>query len=207
MSPRRIAKFLAIFGLITLIAIFVLTVSVVRKRSAQQKLKTVAAIVPGVLLHAHNFNWTQMRGDKRQWVLSAKDASYSNDKTSIILTQPRLSMTAQDGKHLSLTASQAMLKVNGNHVSRADMTGNLRVDYGDFVLLTDEATFLPDDDQLQAPGMVKINGPGLHVAGIGLSGHPKAQTFELLKQVTTVVEVKQKARSDKSIVDANSKAG
>lgn len=193
MSPRRVAKLLAFFGTVALMVIVVVTVMVVRQRSAQQKLQTVAAIVPGALLHAHNFNWTQMHGDQSQWVLKAKDASYSNDKTSILLVEPRLSMTAQDGKHLSLRASRAVLRVDGNHISRAEMSGGLTVDYGDFIVITDTATFLPDDDQLHAPGAVKIYGPGLNVAGIGLSGHPKAQVFQLLKQVTTVIEKRRPA--------------
>lgn len=172
--------------------IVIVTVIVVRQRSAQQKLRLVAAIVPGTLLHAHNFNWTQMRGDQSQWVLKASDASYSNDKTSILLVQPQLSMIAQDGKHLSLNASRAVLTVDGNHISRAEMSGGLTIDYGDFVLMTETATFLPDDDQLHAPGAVKINGPGLDVAGVGLSGHPKARTFQLLKEVKTVIDEKQR---------------
>jgi LPS export ABC transporter protein LptC len=192
MSPRRIAKLLALCGTIALMVIFVVTVIVVRQRSAQQKLQTVAAIVPGALLHAHNFHWTQMRGDQSQWVLKASDASYSNDKSSILLIRPQLSMTAQDGKHLLLTASRALLTVHGNHVSRAEMSGGLTVDYGDFVLMTETATLLPDDDQVHAPGAVKINGPGLDVAGVGLSGHLKAQTFQLLNQVKTVIDQKRR---------------
>jgi len=198
MSPRIIARLLALFGTLALMVIVVVTVIVVRQRSAQQKLQTVAAIVPGALLHAHNFNWTQMRGDQSQWVLRANDASYSNDKTSILLVRPQLSMTAQDGKHLSLTASRAVLTVNGNHISRAEMSGGLTVDYGDFVLTTDTATFLPDDDQLHAPGAVKINGPGLDVAGVGLSGHPKAQTFQLLQQVKTIIVEKRRPAAAKA---------
>jgi LPS export ABC transporter protein LptC len=193
MSPRRIARLLALCGTIALAFIFVVTVIVVRQRSAQQKLQTVAAIVPGALLHAHNFHWTQMRGDQSQWVLKASDASYSNNKTSILLVQPHLSMTAKDGKHVTLIASRAVLTVNGNHISRAVMSGGLTVDYGDFVLTTDTATLLPDKEQVHAPGFVKINGPGLNVAGVGLSGHLKAQTFELLNQVKTVIEQKHGA--------------
>jgi len=195
MSPRRIARLLALFGTIALMVIVVVTVVVVRQRSAQQKLRTVAAIMPGALLHAHNFNWTQMHGDQSQWVLKANDASYSNDKTSIVLLQPQLSMTAQDGKHVSLTATRAVLTVNGNHISRAEMSGGLKVDYGDFVLQTESATFLPDNDQLHASGAVQINGPGLNVAGVGLSGHPKAQTFQLLKEVKTVIDEKKRGGS------------
>jgi LPS export ABC transporter protein LptC len=195
MSPRRIARLLTFFGMVALTVIFVVTVIVVHRRSAQQKLETVAAIVPGALLHARHFNWTQMRGDKSQWVLKASDARYSNDKT-ILLTQPRLSMIAKDGKHVLLSASRAVLTIDGNHINRAEMSGGLTVDYGEFVLMTDKATFLPDDDQLHAPGAVKINGPGLEVAGVGLSGHPKAQTFQLLNEVKTIInEQKQRAKA------------
>ena len=152
MSPRRIARLLALFGTIALMVIVVVTVMVVRKRSVQQKMQTVAAIVPGALLHAHNFNWTQMRGDRSQWVLKAKDASYSNDKTSIILVEPRLSMTAQNGKHLSLTASRAVLKVHGNHISRAEMTLVRRSDSGGLMVresspLSIRGRRLPDFDR------------------------------------------------------------
>jgi LPS export ABC transporter protein LptC len=192
MSPRRIARLLALFGTVALMVIVVVTVIVVRQRSAQQKLQTVAAIVPGALLHARNFHWTQMRGDQSQWVLKASDASYSNDKTSILLVRPKLSMITKDGKHLLMSASRAVLTVNGNHISRAEMSGGLAVDYGDFVLMTETAIFLPDDDQLHAPGAVKINGPGLDVAGVGLSGHLKAQTFQLLKEVKTVIDEKRR---------------
>jgi LPS export ABC transporter protein LptC len=197
MSPRRIARFLTLIGTIALIIIVVVTVIVVHQRSLQQNLRTMAAIMPGAMLHARNFNWTQMRGDRSQWVLKAKDASYSNDKTSIVLAKPQLSMTVRDGKHLSLSAWRAVLTVNGNHISKAQMSGGLKVDYGDFVLITEEATFLPDSDELQASGAVKINGPGLDVAGIGLSGHPKAQTFQLLKEVKTVIEGKQRTAGAK----------
>src|ERR1700745_2605457 len=129
MGPRRLARLLAFVGTIALGVIVVVTVVVVRKRSPLQRLRTVAAVVPGTLLHAHNFNWTQMRGDQSQWVLKANDASYSTDRTSILLIQPQLSMTTQDGKHLSLTASRAVLRVNGNHISRAEMSGGLKVNY------------------------------------------------------------------------------
>ena len=193
MGPRRIARLLTFFGTIALGVIVVVTGVVVRQRSALQKLRTVAAVVPGTLLHAHNFNWTQMRGGQSQWVLKANDASYSTDRTSILLLQPQLSMTAQEGKHLSLTASRAVLTVNGNHIRRAEMSGGLKVKYGDFVLQTESATFLPDDDQLHAPGAVKIEGPGLNVAGIGLTGRPKAQIFNLLRQVNTTIEEKQRS--------------
>jgi hypothetical protein len=74
MSPKRIARILGWIGAVVLGAVLVVTVKVVRHRSAKQDLANSAATVPDALLHAHNFHWTQMKGDENQWVLKAKDA-------------------------------------------------------------------------------------------------------------------------------------
>lgn len=187
MSPRRIAKALAGFGAVALVALVAATVYVVHNRSAAPVAATVAGLVPGSLLHAHNFHWTQMKAGELQWVLTARDASYAADKASLILNQPVVTMTAEDGKQVTVRAAKAVLGLEGSRVKRADLSGGMTIRYGDFVLTTDEATFVPDDDRIEAPGMVTIEGQGLKVTGVGLSGHPKTRQFELLKQVTTEI--------------------
>ena len=192
MSPRRLAKLLAGFGAIALGLILIVTVVVVRSRSARQKLGTAAlGAIPGALLHAHNFHWTQMKGDKSQWVLKAGDASYSDDKTSLILSDPQLAMTASDGKQVALSAKLAKLTMDGNHIKSANLSGGLVAHYGDFVITTDEATFSPDLDRLDASGLVTIASPEITVTGVGMSGHPKAEIFELHKQVSTRITPRQ----------------
>ena len=60
--------------------------------------------MPNALLHAHNLKWTQMSGGLSQWHLSAREASYSHDKTSLVLTDAELSMVSKDGKNVEVTA-------------------------------------------------------------------------------------------------------
>lgn len=199
MSPRRIAKLLAGFGAVALAAILAVTVVVVRHRTAGQKLGQAAlGMLPGTLLHAHNFHWTQMKGDQSQWVLKAKDASYSDDKTSLTLINPEITLKGSDGKRIDLSASSAQLKIDGGHIKRANMNGGLVVHYGDFVLNTDTASFLPDSDELEAPGPVTIQGPDVLITGIGLRGHPKAQTFQLQRQVSTRITPRQTSAQAKT---------
>src|ERR1700740_1311245 len=107
MSPKRIAKALALIGIVALGAILMVTVWVVRHRTQEQRLVSAAGLLPSSLLHARNFHWTQMKGDESQWVLTAKDASYSTDKTTITLKDANVSMTAKDGKQMSLWAPRA----------------------------------------------------------------------------------------------------
>jgi LPS export ABC transporter protein LptC len=184
-SPRRIAKFLAGFGAIALAVLLVATVWIVRHRSAAQVLQTVAGIVPGTLLHAHNFHWTQMKAGEREWVLTAGEASYSSDKTSLKLTNAEVTMVSSDGKPVVVNAPTALLALNGNHVTRADLSGGTVIHFGDYILSTDSATFMPDADQVEAAGPVTVLGEGLRVTGIGMSGHPKTRIFQLHEQVET----------------------
>ncbi len=191
MSPRRIAKFLAGFGTIALVGLLVATIWIVRHRSAEQVLQTAAGLVPGTLLRAHNFHWTQMKAGERQWVLTAGEADYSADKTTLKLTDAVVTMVSSDGKPVVVNSPHADLTLNGNHVTRAYLSGGTVIHFGDYVLSTDSATFMPDDDKVDAPGLVTVVGDGLKVTGVGLSGHPKTRVFQLQTQVETIVTPKK----------------
>ena len=123
--------------------------------------------MPNALLHAHNLKWTQMSGGLSKWHLSARDASYSHDKTTLLLTDAELSMVSKDGKNVDVIAPRAEISVTGNHINRAYLSGGLRINYGDFVLKTGEATFAPDKDLVSAPGEVEVEGPGADSYGRG----------------------------------------
>jgi lipopolysaccharide export system protein LptC len=195
MRPKRIARALAGFGAVALAVLVGVTVYVVHHRS-EDAISTVVGLVPGSLLHAHNFHWTQMKAGERQWVLTALDATYAADKTSLVLNQPRLSMISSEGKNVVVQAPHAVLTLDGGEVKRAKLTGGTRMLYGDFVLTTDSVVFMPDQDQVQASGLVTIEGNGLKVTGIGLAGHPKKREFRLLSQVSTTIV--PKPNSDRS---------
>ena len=197
MSPRRIAKALAGFGAVALIVLLVATIWIVRHRSAAQVVQTAAGLVPGTLLRAHNFHWTQMKAGERQWVLTAGEADYSADKTTLKLSDAVVTMVSSDGKPVVVNSPHADLTMNGNHVTKAYLTGGTVIHFGDYVLSTDSATFMPDDDKVEAPGLVTVIGDGLKVTGVGLSGHPKTRVFELHTQVQTVVTPKKDSEKSK----------
>jgi len=190
MSPRRVAKALAGLGAIALAALVGVTIYVVRSRPTVQNLTKIADLVPNSLLHVHNFKWTQMKAGEKQWILNADDANYSSDKRSVILTEPRVTMTSTDGKIVTISAARAVLAMENEHVTRADLTGGTVIHYGEFTLTTAEAVFMPDADHVEAPGAVTIEGGGLKVTGVGLTGNPKTRQFDLREQVVTQIAPK-----------------
>src|SRR5258708_12116012 len=179
MSPRRIAKALATFGAIALIVLLVVTVWVVRHRSATQILQTVAGVVPGTLLHAHNFHWTQMKPGERQWVLTAGEASYAADKASLKLTNAEVTMTSSDGKPVVVNAPMAVLALNGNHVVRAYLSGGTVIHFCDYILSTDSAAFIPEADPVEAWGPAPVVAKGRNLPANVLTAHPPPPSFHL----------------------------
>ncbi|HVA79834.1 MAG TPA: LPS export ABC transporter periplasmic protein LptC [Candidatus Binataceae bacterium] len=199
MSLKVIAKALAAFGAAALAVLLAVTIYVVRHREDAQATQKIAGVLPDSLLHAKNFHWTQMKAGQMQWVLTAADASYSADRTAVELSRADLDMTSTDGKHVHITAPQALLYMNGNHINRANLTGGAVIRYGDFVLSTDSASFEPDADQVAAAGLVTIVGEGVKVTGIGLTGSPKTRIFKLHQQVSTeIAPSKNSAKPKKS---------
>lgn len=188
MTPRRIAKLLGWLGSAVLATILVGTVWVVRHRVSGQMLKEAASVIPGSLLSARHFHWTQMKGDRKQWELSAGEASFADDKKSLRLKDADLSMVTNGGQRLLLHAPSARLILEGNHVKRAELSGGLEVRYGSVVVTVREAAFTPDEDVLESPGPVAIEGQGFKVAGIGLTARPHEEVFDLHSQVSTEVQ-------------------
>jgi LPS export ABC transporter protein LptC len=188
MSFRRLAKLLAWIGSSVLLAVLIVTIWVVRHRTAAQLIKQAATVVPGSMLSARNFHWTQMRGERKDWEVKAAGASFSDDRRMLKLQGADLSMVTEDGKQVSLRAPSVNLTMKGNnHVQQADLSGGLLVHYGDVTLIADRAVFTPDSDELTVPGAVTIESNGLKVTGVGLTAHPHAQLFDLHQQVRSEV--------------------
>jgi LPS export ABC transporter protein LptC len=186
MSPRHIAQTLAGIGIAVLLVIVVAAVWIIKSRERERKMiADTISVEPGSLLHAKNFHWTQMKGDKEQWELAASEASYSDDRTSLTLKDSKLKMVLDDGKPVSGQAHRVYLKLNGNHVNRAEFSGGLVLNYGDIRITTQGGTFLPDTDLLEAHGPVEIIGNGFKVAGVDLVARPRARSFTLEHQVVT----------------------
>src|ERR1700733_3964574 len=125
---------LAGFGGIALVVLLVATIWVVRHRSAAQVLESAAGLVPGTLLRAHNFHWTQMKAGERQWILTAGEADYSADKTTLKLTDAVVTLTSAAGKPVTVNSPDADLTLNGNHLTRAYLAGGTVIHFGDYVL-------------------------------------------------------------------------
>ncbi|MCL5043820.1 MAG: LPS export ABC transporter periplasmic protein LptC [Deltaproteobacteria bacterium] len=196
MRLRRVAFLLVMLGVAASLVLLVVAIRVVRRRAfAEAVQRRHVHPLANTLLHARNFDWTQVKGAQRRWVLHGTDARYSVDGTSLTLTVARLSMQSADGAEVTVNAPRASVKLSGSSIKEAFLSGGIELRYQGYRFTTAQATFLPDRDEITAPGPVKIVGQGIQVEGVGLEGHPGRQLFTLLSHTVTQVYPKRIPRS------------
>jgi len=72
---------------------------------------------------------------------NAGRADYSADKTMLKLTDAVVTMVSSGRQsRWSSTRRMRILRMNGNHVDEAYLTGGTVIHFGDYVLSTDSAT-------------------------------------------------------------------
>ncbi len=167
-------------------------------RASDRVLQKMLINVPSSLVHAHDFRWTQVKNGEKQWELTALEGSYSQDRTHLFLNRAVLHAIGEDHHEIVLHASRAVLELEGNQVTRADLTGGVTITYSGFELDTTAAVFFPEQDRLRAPGSVHVRGEGITADGVGMEAHLRSRLFTLEHNVSTVMTpVKPNAATSK----------
>jgi LPS export ABC transporter protein LptC len=150
---------------------------VINRQTGDQK---IAALTESAPLSATD-KWQQMndftrvkfRPDgKKAWEIVARKARYSTDNNLVIVETPQFSFYPKDGDAFSLRSREARVLLTSDkdkkeEVMRIELTGDLELQIGDFVITTQEAIFESEQNRISSPSAVQINGPGVAIAGQG----------------------------------------
>jgi len=121
----------------------------------------------------NNFKRVKVRPDgKKAWEIVAREARYSEENHLVIVESPEFSFYSKDGDAFSLRSKEARLMLTSDkkeEVTRVELTGDLEMHVGEFVITTQEAIFETEQNRISSPAIVHIHGPGLAVAGQGYS--------------------------------------
>jgi LPS export ABC transporter protein LptC len=121
----------------------------------------------------NDFTRVKYRPDgKKAWEIVARKARYSTDNNLVIVETPQFSFYPKDGDAFSLRSREARVLLTSDkdkkeEVMRIELTGDLELQIGDFVITTQEAIFESEQNRISSPSAVQINGPGVAIAGQG----------------------------------------
>src|SRR5579875_779386 len=85
MRLRHVARLIATLGAVALITVAFVAGRLMRSRAPDRALDSMLASIPASMVHANDFRWTQMKNGQKQWELTAREGTYSEDRTRVIL--------------------------------------------------------------------------------------------------------------------------
>jgi LPS export ABC transporter protein LptC len=119
----------------------------------------------------NDFRRVKIRPDgKKAWEIVARKARYSTENHLVIVEAPQFSFYPKEGDAFSLRSREARVLLTADkkeEVLRIELSGDLEMQIGDFVITTQEATFESEQNRISSPSTVQISGPGIAVSGQG----------------------------------------
>ncbi len=127
--------------------------------------------IPKIVQRIRDFNRVVTRDGKKLLELSAAEASYFKDDTSVVVVSPSITFFDDGEEFATLSSEQARLYINGNEVDAAEMNGNVNVKLEQFRLIADQLTFETDQRLLVSQGFVELKSPEVSLSGSGFALH------------------------------------
>jgi LPS export ABC transporter protein LptC len=147
---------------------------VVSQQSGAKKIEELTKTTPIPATNEqqmNDFTRVKIRPDgKKAWEIVARKARYSTENHLVIVEAPQFSFYPKDGDAFSLRSREARVLLTADkkeEVLRVELSGDLEMQIGDFVITTQEAIFESEQNRISSPSAVQISGPGVVVAGQG----------------------------------------
>lgn len=188
------------FGAVLLIAIFASLGWVAYKvtenfwlmkaREIRKNPAKVLDYLPEAALQIKDFRRAKIEGGKKVWELFGDEARYLKTEKQLLIKKPRMILYQKDSSTIEATGNDGLLWLAGEdgEMERAHLSGEVRVQYGGFVLNTDEILYLKGKNQVVLPGKVAVKGDGIQLEGVGMEIALDDEKMRLLKKVKTRIE-------------------
>lgn len=156
----------------------------------QEVVPTVAATgTPESKFVLKEFHRFEVRDGRKIWEAKGSQGQYFPEQNAARINDAKVWVYKKDGKDVSLTAGQALLKLQGPALIGAEASDGVVVQYaGEQTLETDRLLYDKDSAKITAPGIVQIRGALLDIEGESLEGDLNSNVFTLKRNVSTVLK-------------------
>ena len=138
-------------------------------------------------LRLQDFHRVAIKDGRTIWEVRASDAQYYSAEGISHLNKASLILYQKDDSTIALKADAAKLHMTESGLSRAELLGNVVVNWENAMQIhTESALYELESSKISAPEWVKIDGDGYIVEGEGLYAHIDEQRVTLARNVKSV---------------------
>lgn len=144
-----------------------------------------------------NFHRSEMKDGKKVWEVSAVKGHYFPETNTARLETPSLLFYRPNGEVVQLNAEGATITLAGTSLTRAEITGKVKLVYSEKVTMeTELAVYDKEKNLVTAPGEVTITSAQLDIVGRELTAKLDRNEFRLAKDVSSTVKKRALERGD-----------
>ena len=137
-----------------------------------------------------DFHRSEIDKDGRKvWEVKAKQGQYFPASNSAEVKDATVWFYREDQENaVVIKTDEATLFLNGTELTRANLYGNVSMDYaGEFLVTTAEAIYMKSENKVYAPGFVNIKNERYDIQGKELNAMLENRHFELQHEVESVL--------------------
>src|SRR5690349_11265285 len=187
-KARRSILLAAIF--ISLTAITYKVTDILRRVHKEIKATPMKALdyLPESSLRLKEFHRAKIEDGRKVWELFGDEASYFKEQKEILIRKPRFYYYDKKGEVAETKGDTARIYMNENQLERMELRGSIQVTFQGYVLNSEEANYLPAQDQIVMPTHTTVVSEGLAVEGSRMEVDMEAKRMRLLRAVKTKIE-------------------
>lgn len=163
---------------------------IVRRMQKEVKSNPVKALdyLPESALHMKDFHRAKIENGRKVWELFGEEANYFKEQKEVLIRKPRFYYYDKKGEVAETKGDTARIYMNENQLERMELRGSIQVTFQGYVLNSEEANYLPAQDQIVLPTHTTVVSEGLAVEGSRMEVDMEAKRMRLLRAVKTKIE-------------------
>jgi LPS export ABC transporter protein LptC len=159
----------------------------VQKEIKKNPLKALDYL-PESALHMKDFHRAKIEDGRKIWELFGEEASYFKEQKEAIVRKPRFLYYDKKGEVAETTGDEAHIYISGKELERMELRGGIQVSFQGYVLKSEEANYLPAQDQIILPSHTTVVGEGIALEGSRMEVELEDRKIRMLQRVKTRIE-------------------
>lgn len=141
----------------------------------------------------NDFHRSSIKDGKVEWEIFGKRGRYDALHNTADVEEPRLNLTRTDGETVTLRAGRALLNMTATDLNKAELFDNVVVVHkGETTLTADYAIYRKDQDTVEIPDKVTIDGPIFSITGKRMIAKIEPQDFVITNGVKSTFKPRKK---------------
>ena len=182
--------------LVSLAAITYKVSDILRRVHKDVKANPVKALdyLPESSLRLKDFHRAKIEDGRKVWELFGDEASYFKEQKEALIKNPRFYYYDKKGEVAVTKGNEALLYLNEKELERMELRGDVQVTFQGYILKSDEANYLPAQDQIVLPNRTTVMGEGIELEGARMEVEIQDKKVRLIRAVKSRIEPEKMAK-------------